>query len=78
MDFYKKTLLKYLKKTRKNRLIIAIIYTTLQNFSFKILCIIFFSTRPFEGGVTHYYKIMLSLSKFGLSEYAQKPRFWVF
>ena len=37
MDLYKKTLLKYLKKTRK-----------------------------------------IGLSKFGLSEYAQKPRFWVF
>ena len=32
MDLYKKTLLKYLKKTMKNRLILAIIYTTLQYF----------------------------------------------
>ena len=36
MNLYKKTLLKYFKKPRKNRLIIAIIYTTLQDFSFKI------------------------------------------
>ena len=36
MDLYKKTSQKYLKKTMKNRLIIAIIYTTLQHFSFKI------------------------------------------
>ena len=36
MDLYKKTLLKYLKKNDENRLIIAIIYKTLQDFSFKI------------------------------------------
>ena len=35
MDLYKKTLLKYLKKTKKNRLIIAIIYTTFQDLVLK-------------------------------------------
>ena len=34
--------------------------------------------RPFELWVTQYYEIMLSLLKLGLSEYAEKPRFWVF
>ena len=33
MDRYNKKVLKYLKKTLKNRLTIAIIYTTLQHFS---------------------------------------------
>ena len=33
--------------------------------------------RPFEGGVTQYYQIMLSSSKLGFSEYAEKTRFWV-
>ena len=34
--------------------------------------------RPFEWGVTHYYQIMLSLSTFGLSEYAQNHVFGSF
>ena len=36
MDLYKKNFAKIFEKTMKNRLIIAIIYTTLQHFSFKI------------------------------------------
>ena len=31
--------------------------------------------RPFEGGVTQYYQTMLSSSKLGFSEYAEKHVF---
>ena len=35
--------------------------------------------RPFKRWVnTHYHQVMLSLTKFGLSEYAQKPRYGSF
>ena len=36
------------------------------------------SLRSFERQLTNYNPIMLSLPKFGLSEYAENPRFWVF
>ena len=34
--------------------------------------------RHFEKWVTQYHEIILSLSKFDLSEYSEKTRFWVF
>ena len=34
--------------------------------------------RPFKCWVTHYYQIMLSLSKYGLSECVQNHDFWSF
>ena len=63
------------KKTIKKRHIMAIFSTILHYFRVKILCIVFYLMRSFECWVTHYYQIMISLSQYGLSEYAQKNIF---
>ena len=67
-----------MEKTVKNRLIIAIISIIWGGSCFKIWCLLFSAMRPFEWWVTQHYQIMLSLSKYGLSEYAEKPHFWAF
>ena len=78
-SFIKKLYKNIWKKTVKNRLTIAIIFsTTLHCFRVKIWCIVFSSIRRFECWVTHYHQIMLSLTKYGLSECAQTPRFGFF
>ena len=77
MNLHKHYLLQYWKIRVKNRPIIAIISMIYGHSSFKIWCIIFSAMRTIEGWATKYHQITLSLSKFGLSECAEKTRFWV-